>query len=383
MKETKVMNGKTYRVVDNEKAKIVKSDNYNLLFRKTDGFMARWGKTEKDDPDMAPAPEILDIETTTTCYGVPCAEKDENGVIIPGKMGKRSPCRFCYKSNGPVGKNMSFETFKNVLDKVSASGLLTQIAIGADSEAVSNGEDLWKMMEYTRNKGIVPNITVANISNETADKLVKFCGAVAVSRYENKDVCYDSVERLTSRGLSQCNIHVLVSEETFDWIMETLNDRLTDPRLANMRAIVLLSLKRRGRGKGFTPLSAKKFKQIVDFAFENNISVGFDSCSCVRVLKAIEDHPSFDMILQQSEPCESSCFSSFCDVDGVFFPCSFTQGYGGWEEGISVVDCQDFVKDIWNNPKVKEFRKNLLATKDKNKFSCRTCPLFEIEKESI
>jgi radical SAM protein with 4Fe4S-binding SPASM domain len=181
--------------------------------------------------------------------------------------------------------------------------------------------------------------------------------------------------------MNQINIHILVSENTFDWIMETLKDRLIDPRLAKLNAIVLLSLKQRGRGKSFTPLSTEKFKQVIDFAFANGIGIGFDSCSCFRFLKAIEGHEKFDMLYGQSEPCESSLMSAYVDVDGNYFPCSFTPDYGGWDKGVSVVDCQDFVRDVWNNPKVEEFRKKLLATKGKNKFQCRTCPLFEIENK--
>jgi len=55
-------------------------------------------------------------------------------------------------------------------------------------------------MEYCREQGVVPNITVAEISDETADKLVKYCGACAISRYENKDICYDSVEKIYPYG---------------------------------------------------------------------------------------------------------------------------------------------------------------------------------------
>ena len=196
--------------------KKVQSKDYNYIFNKETGFFARWGKTKEDDPQMAPSPEILDIEITTKCDGV------------GGKL-----CPFCYKSNTPNGKNMSFETFKKMIDKfpiymqrtciaedngkttkrfvfsmpaeineendkkmeaeIEAKGLrivgyvqkpvhfLNQVAFGADSKAKSN-PDLWKMMDYCRTNGIIPNITVAEINDETADKLVEKCGAVAVSR---------------------------------------------------------------------------------------------------------------------------------------------------------------------------------------------------------
>jgi hypothetical protein len=179
-------------LAENKNLKVLRSKNYNYSFNKTSGFFARWGEVTSDDPDFSPfGPEILDIEVTTICKGVPSLN------------GKKTPCSFCYKSNTPNGKNMSFEKFKAILDKfpvVNGVPVLTQIAFGADSEATSN-PDLWSMMEYSRSKDIIPNITVANISDETADKLAKYCGAVAVSRYDNKDVCYDSVKKLTDAVL--------------------------------------------------------------------------------------------------------------------------------------------------------------------------------------
>ncbi len=173
---------------ENKNFKICKSDEYNYIFNKNNGFFARWGKTKKDDPQFSPfGPEILDIEITTICNG------------IPNKENKISPCKFCYKSNTKNGKNMSFEILKKVLDKFDKK-ILTQIAFGVDASATSN-PDLWSMMKYCRSQGIIPNITVADISDETADKLVSVCGAVAVSRYENKDICYNSIKKMTDAVL--------------------------------------------------------------------------------------------------------------------------------------------------------------------------------------
>jgi len=175
-------------VAENDQIKTVCSSDYNFLFNKKTGFFARWGKTKEDDPQWsALGPEIADIEVTTKCHGV------------TGRDGKSRVCNFCYKSNTPNGQNMSFDTFKTIFDKISKNRILTQIAFGADSHATSN-PDLFKMMDYCRNNGynyVIPNITVAEITPETADLLAKYCGAVAVSRYENKDVCYNTVKMLT------------------------------------------------------------------------------------------------------------------------------------------------------------------------------------------
>ena len=355
------------QLFEDKDCKIVKSPSYNTYFDKKTGFFARWGAKKEDDPQFSPySNEILDIEVTTICSGVKQLDEVER------------PCKFCYKSNTPNGKNMSFETFKAVIDKFpkvedkdgNKHWLMTQIAIGADSHAISN-PDLWKMMEYSRSLGIVPNITVADVSDETADNLIKYIGACAVSRYANKDLCYDSVKRLTDRGLTQCNIHILVSAETENMVWETLQDRLTDPRLAKLNAIVLLSLKKKGRGKTFTQLPFKKFQKIVKFALENKIGLGFDSCSHFKFMDSVKNHPDFEQFKMMAEPCEASCMSFFVNVDGTGFPCSFAEGMDGWEKGVDILGCDDFVKDVWNNERMVSFRNNLLKCN-------RNCQLYEI-----
>ena len=135
---------------------------------------------------------------------------------------------------------------------------VTQVAFGADAKGTSN-PDLFKIMKYTRQKGIIPNITIADCSDKIADKLVKYVGAVAVSRYKKKDYCYNSVKKLTKRGLKQTNIHILVSEESYEDILETFEDIHNDSRLAKLNAIVLLNLKKKGRGVGYHRLSDDKF----------------------------------------------------------------------------------------------------------------------------
>jgi len=266
---------------------------------------------------------------------------------------------------------MPFETFKCIVDKMP---WLLQVAIGADSECTSN-PDIWKMMAYCREKTIVPNLTVANINDETADNLAKYCGAVAISRYANKNLCYDSVKRLTDRGMTQINIHILVSDNTYDMVMETLQDKLTDKRLEKLNAIVLLNLKQCGRGEAYNTLSEEKFKGLVDFAFKNNITIGFDSCGCNKFLKVVKDYPNFKQLETVSEPCESTLFSSYVDAKGDFYPCSFcenkSKGDLDWNQGLSVVNCVDFINDIWHNPKTKLFRDNLLK-------NGRNCPMYNV-----
>lgn len=347
-----------YTIVDGVKTKIVAGEDYNFIFNKVDGNFKRWGKTYEDDPDFSPiGGEILDIEITTICKG------------INGKL-----CPFCYKSNTPNGKNMSFDTFKVIMDRMGKS--LTQVAFGADSTATSN-PDLWKMADYCRTLGIVPNLTVADVSDEVADKLAKVMGAVAISRYADKNVCYNSVKKLTDRGMDQVNMHFMISEETYDACETTLYDIKLDSRLAKLNAIVLLSLKQKGRGEGFTPLSLDKYNNLVKICLDKGISFGMDSCGALRFLNAVANHPRYEDFKMVCEPCESTLFSQYIDVNGKFYPCSFCEEIEGWKDGILITKDTDMLKDVWYNDKVVEFR-NKLTNNCNNCHKARECPVYKV-----
>jgi len=353
-----VANNQKYILMDSDKTKVVISKDYNYIFNKTNGDFKRWGKNYEDDPTYSPiGGEILDIEVTTICRGI-------NGVL----------CKFCYKSNTPNGKNMSFDTFKTIMDKMGKQ--LTQIAFGADSEATSNPE-LFKMADYCRSIGVVPNITVANVSDEIADKLANVMGAVAVSRYSDKNVCYNSIKKLTDRGMTQCNMHFMISEETYDSCMETLSDIKNDDRLSKLNAIVLLSLKKKGRGVGYNKLSSEKYNNIVKYCMDNDIRFGMDSCGAKKFLDSVKDHPNYENFKIVCEPCESTAFSQYIDVDAKYFPCSFCEGADDWDEGIDVVKCDNFLKDIWYNDRVKKFR-HKLTNNCNNCHKARECPIYDV-----
>ena len=349
------------RFLETEDLKLFASPIFNYIYNKKNGNTSMWGATKEDDPDYAPIPVIADIEVTTICTGV-------NGKL----------CKFCYKSNSPDGKNMSFETFKMLFDKFPEA--LTQIAFGADSKAESN-PDLWKMMDYCRNNGrteVIPNITVAQISDETADKIAHYCGATAVSRYEDENVCYDTIKKLTDRGMTQINMHYMISKETLDNAYKTIDSIVHDSRLEKMNAIVFLSLKQKGRGTGFTPLSQDEFTALINYARQKKVRYGCDSCSGHKLLNALKHDPKeYKIQSKMIMPCESTCESIYCgipikgDNPVEVFPCSFCEGEDKWENGIPVTESTDIIKDIWFGSRMKEFRRKLL---DRN----RNCPMFEV-----
>jgi len=348
--------------VKKPKIKNFKSKDYNYLFNTETGFFARWGKTEEDDPTYSPfGPEILDIEISTICNGI-----------------GSGPCTWCYKSNTGIGQNMSFEKFKTIFHKIPKT--LTQIAFGIGD--IDSNPDFFKIMDYCRNNDynyVIPNVTINgfNLTDEYADRLAELCGAVSVSMYSPKDICYDAVKKLTDRGMKQVNIHRLVAHETFSECREVMDDSMHDPRLSDLNAIVFLTLKPVGDRNKFVKLGTEKYKELIDYAFKNNVRVGFDSCSAPMFLNAVKDREDYKSLEQMSEPCESYLFSFYINVEGKTTPCSFLEK-SNYKE-IDVATCEDFLKDIWNAKPIQEFRDNLLKTNSENNMlPCRSCPEFDI-----
>ena len=68
------------------------------------------------------------------------------------------------------------------------------------------------------------------------------------------------------------NIHCLLADETYDGVMELLDDMKTDKRLEGLNAIVFLSLKQKGRGIHFNKLEYDKFKTIIERCMNKHIS---------------------------------------------------------------------------------------------------------------
>ncbi len=343
---------KDFIVYENDNKKILKSKFYNYYFDKKTGFMAQWGATQEQNPMRAPAPVLADIEIVRSCKG-------------PG--GK--VCPFCYKGNLPGNNYMSFETYKKIFDKLPKS--ITQIAFGTDAD-LSINPDFWKIVEYTRQNGVIPNVTVADITSDTAKKLAKIMGAVAVSWYgthTSKEYCYNSIKYLTDAGLEQVNIHFMLSKETYCFIDELINDIKNDERLKKLNAVVFLSLKQKGRGKKFKGCSVEEFQSVVKKMLKNNIPFGFDSCSAVKFLQSIKplvNEKIYEKYEEMTEPCESFSQSIYINEKGIIYPCSFLEEeiwYQGYEKSWDLTsdeikNSEEFIDKIWNNKEAIWFSYN-------------------------
>jgi hypothetical protein len=353
-------------LLENKTFKVVRSKEYNFIFRKTDGYFERWGATKAEDPQFSPyGPEILDLEISEgECLG---------------------NCPFCYKCNGSGVKtvNMTLDTFKTIFHKMPR--VLTQIAFGITN--ILGNPDFFPMMEYARENGVIPNYTChgLEVDEEIAKQTAAVCGAVAVS-IVRKEKTYDAINLFSAAGMKQCNIHYMLSEETYERAFEIAVDAHTDPRLkGKLNAIVFLQYKPKGKNPGnFHAIQTpKQYKELIEFCQAKEVGIGFDSCSAPLYFKSVADHPKKDKLLQFAEPCEAfGMFSSYINAHGQYFPCSFCEGESGWEDGLDVLNCTDFIKDVWEHPRLLEWRKIIQNSSSQCQCEfvkiCRSCPVFDV-----
>ena len=153
--------------------------------------------------------------------------------------------------------------------------------------------------------------------------------------------------------------------------MELIDLVQTDERLKNLNALVFLTVKEVGDRNTFTSVKDKeKYALFIKKLIDSGIRYGFDSCAAVNLLDCLKtNYPEYhDKVVEMIEPCESSLFSSYINVDGVFFPCSFAEHKVG---GIDLKSVNKFT-DIWNDVRTEEFRTRLLNNN-------RSCPLYNLE----
>lgn len=295
----------------------------------------------------------------------------------------------CYKSNGnhhDKTDNMSFELFKSILDKQDKN-ILTQIAFGLCS--IDSNSEMWKMFEYCRENNIVPNYTCngLDVTEEIAQKTKQYCGAVAVSLV-NKEQSFNAIKKFTNAGMTQVNIHYMLSMETICEAFNVIDNICSwssshDPRLAGLNAIVFLQYKPKGNGIGkFHPVaSVDYYRALVDYAQKRSVSIGFDSCSAPLYLKTLAKYypNQYKEVAQYVDPCESALHSFYCNFKGEFFPCSFAEGEGEWKKGLDIADYDNFL-DLWKNERFQKWREALIGSSSGCKCSakrdCRNCMLF-------
>ena len=353
--------------IESATSKSVLSPCYNYCFSKATGRFVRWGHALADNPRMSPCgPEIADIEISVN--GCP-----------NGNPNNPNSCQFCYKSNtNQPAINMSLMTLQQILAKfprVDGIMPLTQIAFGITG--TQTNPEFLDMLAYCRELGIIPNFTLSGIdaTDEFIQQAAKYVGAVAASAYpSDKQVCYNTVAKFLAAGVKQTNIHLLYHADNLPFVYEVLTDIQHDPRLAQLNAVVLLALKPMGRGSQYQPLPQADFDRLVQYAFDQQIPLGFDSCSTPKFLRWLESSNLLAArkkeIETSVEPCESTLFSIYINVHGMAYPCSFAESM---IPGVSVLEA-DSIMEIWYSKLFTDFRKRLLNSG--KCFDRRECILY-------
>jgi len=358
-------------IIDLKTKKFITSSKYNLIFDKRTGFTSRWGKTEDDDPQFCPfGPEILDMEISSAADNDTSANDPLHIVTDHGCHGLG--CRkFCYKKNRPnKSVHMSLNTFKQIMDTMPKT--LCSIAFGVLSP-IEQHPEIWEIFEECRKRDVVPCVTInQKLTYETAVNLAKYCGAVAVSvNKHNKEIAYQTICTLSRDfDMTQINIHIVLSNDSVDFIKEVVDDMKHDHRLTYMNALVMLSFKDKAHSDAMQPITSSYYREVIEYCMAAGINFGFDSCSAKAYLKAIEDHPDRERLETYVEPCESMMFSAYIDVNARLYACSFLENRGMWLDGIDVLKYNNFMK-IWNCKKVQKWRETLLKTE-------RGCPEYKI-----
>ena len=350
-----VFEGDFFKMTFNE------SHTYNCFFSKADGLNIRFGKNVEDDPEYcALGPEILDLEVSV------------NGCVpVPGSTN----CRYCYKNNTNVpATNMDFETFTKIVNSFPKN--LSQIAFGITG--LQTNPDLEKMFDYCRKNSIIPNVTTvgADMDDHMKDVLCHYCGAVAVSCYTGaKKLCYKTIKEIHDFAKEKygremhVNMHIVVSKDNLDHIRDVLND-IKDKKVDGLESIVFLRIKPKGRAAKMdctVPLDI--YREIVNCCLENNIKFGFDSCSAIPVMDVLKEVGK-ENLCSNCEPCESSKLSSYINVKGEYWSCSFAEGTN-FIKPINVLNYES-ATEWWNSNEVK-------AARFVENPACRSCPIYNLD----
>lgn len=339
----------------------VTDHHYNCFFDKLTGFNCRFGQKIEDDPDCCElGPEILDLEVVTDgCVPVKGTEN----------------CKYCYKcSTNRAPTCMTFETFEKIIKTFPIN--LSQIAFGITG--LQANPDLPKMFEFCRQIGIVPNLTTAGADMNEAmkDMICKYAGACAVSCYAGaKELCYKTIKELHDYAREKhgrdlhVNMHIVVSVDSMQHLKDVLRD-IAEKKVDGLKAVVFLRIKPCGRAKHMDcTVTHGMYRELIEYCLDHEISFGFDSCSATPAMDVLRELGKPELC-NCCESCESSRLSSYINVKGEYWSCSFAERTD-FIKPVNVLDYES-ATEWWNSDEVLRIR-NL-----KNP-ACKSCPIYDLD----
>ena len=327
------------------------SKKYNFIGDSITGLTFRWGETFEKNPKYAPWPELADISISNHCT---------------------KNCDFCYRDSKPDNSFMPLDDYQYLLQQLHHPywGNVFQVALGG-GEPLEH-PDFMKIIDITRENGIVPNFTTNGIYL-TIDLIVKLknkVGAIALSTLDIKNIDKKVVHNLKINNI-KCNIHYVLNYDNIEQAIDILNGKYNQC-LEEINSIIFLTYKPMGRADNSRVLKLDhNFLSFINI-IGNNFCVtriGFDACFVPMLMH----YTNVD--LKYIDPCECAFFSVYVDENLKMSPCSFSNNK---EFTYSVKEYS--IEYIWTVlfDKYRESLKNNCIRECKNKKECRgCCPYFD------
>ena len=284
---------------------------------------------------MASFPHLLDVGIMGHCEHGLCGKCEQAGIQ-------------CYQNGGNLERpNMSFADFKTIADQ--CSGKVHQFALGGRGDPDMH-EHFQKILEYSRNKDIVPNMTTSGygLTKENAKIIAQYCGAAAVSWYRN-DYTYRAIEMLVDAGAT-VNVHYVLSNDSIDEAIEILQ---AGKLPAGVSRMIFLLFKPVGHGDyaNVIPAGDKRIETLFALFDDPEVTkiVGYDSC-CVPAL--VNYNKEIDP--QSYDTCEGARFSAYVSSEMWLTPCSFDQ------QGKYAFNLRNAtIAGAWESAEFEQFRNEL------------------------
>lgn len=291
------------------------------------------GNATEKEPFMSSYPQLLDIGIMGHCaHGLDGLCAINNGT--------------CYQSGGSIYKpNMRFEDYRQIIDE--SAGKCFQVALGGRGDPDMH-EDFEEILKYTREKGIVPNLTTSGykLTPEKAALIAEYCGAAAVSWYRS-DYTTKAIEMLINEGV-RTNIHFVLTRESRDEAIALLKNKAL-PKGINRIIFLLLKPIGEGAGNAVLPIDDQTKELFALFESDYGIEkIGYDSCTVPGVLQY---SPRIDP--QGFDACEAGRFSAYITSDLKIVPCSFDQNLN-WAVDLK----ENSIQSAWQSQLFEGFRKH-------------------------
>lgn len=292
-------------------------------------------------------PNLLDVSITSRC---------------------NKCCDFCYRQSNNVGQDISVEDYKLILKNAQECGV-QQIALGGGEPTLH--PYFCEILKMTRKSGIIPNFSTngENLTNEILSYSEMYCGAIALSIYDNLLTYEKTVKRITEQNI-KLNLHFILREDRISEYIEYLKN--PPSWLNNINAIIFLNYKPSNKNNSlcFKNCSLNNITEFFDAIRTFEIcGIGFDTCSVSFLCKNLKiDNSLYDF-------CEAGRKSAYINEKLEVYPCSFYN--------IGATDLKDIsLKEIWESSQTFINHRNLL--KDtvgncENMNVCRKgCPIYPI-----